>query len=348
MNSPLVSVVVPVYNVEKYLNRCVKSILNQTLRDIELVLVDDGSPDRCPEICDRWANCDSRIKVVHKQNAGLGMACNSGIDVASGRYVAFVDSDDWIDPDMYYAMVEVAVKYGAQMVFTGLRRVDENGKSSPMAQVSALRVYNTEEAIRDFALGMIASRPSVAAERQTMMSAKVVLYCRDMLIDNNLRFFSERKIISEDLFFNLDCLQHSISVVELPATFYNYLVNTQSLTLSYHPNRFCKVEAMRSELLKRYVVLGPELKTRVDRMFIGYTRSILRQLHGYKCITRAEKRAEFRRISASPLWKEISSTYPMSSMPTPHRLMFRLIAGNNFSLTMMLLSLERLVKRGGM
>lgn len=344
MNSPLVSVVVPVYNVEKYLDRCVESVLNQTLRNIELVLVDDGSPDRCPEMCDYWANCDRRIKVVHKQNAGLGMACNSGIEAASGRYVAFVDSDDWIDPGMYAAMVEAAAEHDAQMVFTGLRRVDGNGKTSPMAQADALKIYDTEAAIRAFALGMIASRPEMVAERQTMMSAKVVLYKRNMLIDNNLSFFSERQIISEDLFFNLDCLLHSKTVVELPATFYNYLVNTQSLTLSYRSDRFTKVEALRGELLKRYEVLGPELKTRVDRMFTGYTRSILRQLHGYKCISRAEKRAEFRRIAASPLWKEISLTYPISSMPAPHRLMFRLIANNNFFLTMALLSLERLIK----
>lgn len=344
MTKPKVSVIVPVYNVERYLDRCVQSVRNQTLCDIEIILVDDGSPDNCPAMCDSYAQLDSRIKVVHKQNAGLGMACNSGIEAASGRYIAFVDSDDWIDPDMYATMAEAAVKHSAQMVFTGLRRVDENGKSTPMAQATALNVYDTDASIRDFALGIIASRPDLAVERQTMMSAKIVLYCRDMLVENNLRFFSERQIISEDLFFNLDCLLHSTSVVELPATFYNYLVNSQSLTLSYRSDRFSKVVAMRNELLRRYGVLGPELKTRADRMFVGYTRSIIRLLHGYKCISCAEKKTEFSRIASSPLWNEIASSYPMSSMSASHRLMFRLISGNNFFLAMALLSIERLVR----
>lgn len=347
MNSPLISVIVPVYNVEKYLDRCVESILGQTLKDIELILIDDGSPDRCPVMCDRWANRDSRIKVIHKQNAGLGMACNSGIEAASGQYVAFVDSDDWVDPDMYATMSETAAKYGAQMVFTGLRRVDENGNISPMAQAATLKVHDTKAKIHEFALGMIASHPNLAAERLTMMSAKVVLYRRDMLIDSNLRFFSERQIISEDLFFNLDCLLHASSVVEFPTTFYNYSINTQSLTLSYRPDRFSKVEAMHCELLRRYEALGPELKTRADRMFIGYTRSILRQLHSYKSISHAEKRIEFRRIAESPLWKAISDSYPISSMPMPHRLMFNFITRDNFFFAMALLSLERLVRGNG-
>lgn len=86
---PKVSIVIPVYNVERYIDRCIQSVLNQTLQNFEIILVDDGSPDNCPEICDKYANSDSRIKVVHKANAGLGMACNSGIENATGEYIAF-------------------------------------------------------------------------------------------------------------------------------------------------------------------------------------------------------------------------------------------------------------------
>ena len=96
-----VSVIIPVYKVEEYLERCVQSVLNQTLKDIEIVLVDDGSPDNCPKMCDEFAKKDSRIKVVHKNNEGLGKARNSGLEVATGEYVAFVDSDDYVHPEMY-------------------------------------------------------------------------------------------------------------------------------------------------------------------------------------------------------------------------------------------------------
>jgi len=99
MISGLVTVVVPIFKVEKYLNRCIESIVKQTYEKIEIILVDDGSPDNCPEMCDEWAKKDSRIKVIHKQNAGLGMARNTGIDNANGEYICFFDSDDYIHPN---------------------------------------------------------------------------------------------------------------------------------------------------------------------------------------------------------------------------------------------------------
>lgn len=101
MSQPIVSIIVPVYNVEKYLDRCLNSLVNQTLKDIEIVLVDDGSPDNSPFMCDEWAKKDSRIRVIHKKNGGLSSARNAGLKVARGKYVGFVDSDDWILPDMY-------------------------------------------------------------------------------------------------------------------------------------------------------------------------------------------------------------------------------------------------------
>lgn len=92
MENPKVSIIVPIYNVEKYLDRCMESLLNQTLEDIEIIMVDDGSPDNCPKMCDEYAKKDARIKVVHKKNGGLADARNAGLDVATGKYVAFVDS----------------------------------------------------------------------------------------------------------------------------------------------------------------------------------------------------------------------------------------------------------------
>ena len=104
---PKVSVVVPVYRVEQYLDRCMQSLLTQTLREIEIVLVDDGSPDLCPQMCDAYAAQDDRVRVYHKQNNGLGMARNDGMDRATGEYVTFVDSDDYVAPDMCERMTMV-------------------------------------------------------------------------------------------------------------------------------------------------------------------------------------------------------------------------------------------------
>ena len=106
--SPLVSIVVPIYNVEKYLGRCVDSIINQTYKNIEIILVDDGSPDGCPKICDQYGKTDRRIKVIHKPNGGLSDARNAGLDVATGEYVTFIDSEDWIEYDTVEKMLHLS------------------------------------------------------------------------------------------------------------------------------------------------------------------------------------------------------------------------------------------------
>ena len=99
MEEKKVSIIVPVYNVEKYLEECVESLLKQTYRNLEILLVDDGSPDHCPQMCDDWARRDSRIRVIHKQNAGSGLARNTGMKNASGEYICFFDSDDYLMPN---------------------------------------------------------------------------------------------------------------------------------------------------------------------------------------------------------------------------------------------------------
>ena len=127
---PLISIIVPVYKVEKYLVRCIKSIQNQTYTNIEIILVDDGSPDRCGIICDEIAREDSRIKVLHKENGGLSDARNKGIAIAQGEYVGFVDSDDYIEPDMYEHLLGVIEKYNVKLAICSLWCEDENGNSA--------------------------------------------------------------------------------------------------------------------------------------------------------------------------------------------------------------------------
>ena len=322
---PRVSVVIPVYKVEKYLDRCVESVLGQTLRDIEIILVDDGSPDRCPELCDAYVAKYPNIKVIHKQNAGLGMACNSGIEVATGRYIAFLDSDDWADPDMYATMLSAAEKYGADMVFTGLRRVNENGEAAPMDQAEELRIYDTRDKIREFAYGMIASPVAEHKERQVQMSAKVVMYSREMLMENNIRFESERKLISEDLFFNQDCLAHAGTVVELPNTFYNYFINSGSLTTTVRTDRFEKAILIREELLHRYNDESKEYKDRVNRFFIGYGRTAILKIVQSPGFSIIQKLHLISEITNHPIWLDIQSSYPIENMPTLHKIFFKAI-----------------------
>lgn len=122
---PEISIIVPVYKVEQYLSRCVESILAQTFTDFELILVDDGSPDRCPQICDEYSKRDKRIRVIHKKNGGVSDARNIGIDVATGEFIAFVDSDDWLVNDIYEYALNIQKQYNADIVEFGIRKVKD-------------------------------------------------------------------------------------------------------------------------------------------------------------------------------------------------------------------------------
>ena len=129
MNSnPEISIIVPIYNVERYLDRCIKSILNQTFKDFELILVNDGSTDKSGVICDNYKNIDDRIVVIHKENEGLSSARNSGLDIAKGKYIGFVDSDDYIDKDMYHELYEALIKNNSDISICKFVRVYDDSE----------------------------------------------------------------------------------------------------------------------------------------------------------------------------------------------------------------------------
>ena len=127
MNEPLISVIVPVYKVEQYLDRCVKSIVTQSYDNLEIILVDDGSPDRCSAMCDTWAEKDNRIQVIHKTNGGLSDARNAGVRACTGEYAVFVDSDDFIESQMIEKLYTAAVKYDAPLAICRVHCMDDLG-----------------------------------------------------------------------------------------------------------------------------------------------------------------------------------------------------------------------------
>ena len=148
MVADLISVIVPVYKVEPYLDECIKSISNQTHRNLEIILVDDGSPDRCPQICDDWAKKDPRVRVIHQKNSGSSAARNAGLDIAVGDYIGFVDSDDYIDPDMYRQLLCALKDTTVEACCCSFFRVFDNGRV--LADKYAFktdRIMNVQQAI---------------------------------------------------------------------------------------------------------------------------------------------------------------------------------------------------------
>lgn len=144
-----ISVIVPIYNVEKYLDRCVKSLINQTYKNIEIILVDDGSPDKCPEMCDYYATEDYRIKVIHKENGGLSDARNVGIEKSTGSYISFVDSDDWVEEDFIEELYNNIKRENADISIIGYTLIWDSGKRITYSDNNDYFVYNQEYAIKE-------------------------------------------------------------------------------------------------------------------------------------------------------------------------------------------------------
>lgn len=144
----LISIIVPVYGVEMFLDKCVESLTNQKNVNLEIILVDDGSPDKCPEICDMWAKRDQRVRVIHKKNGGLSDARNAGLEIAMGQFIAFVDSDDWVDSNLYYTLLSALKKSNSDVACCKIVKVWENENKCLKGEYSGeYRLYDTEAAL---------------------------------------------------------------------------------------------------------------------------------------------------------------------------------------------------------
>ena len=254
--TPKVSIVVPCWGVEKYLDKCVESLVNQTLKDIEIILVDDESPDRVPEMCDEWAKKDSRIKVIHKKNGGLGFARNSGIEAANGEYIAFCDSDDFVELDTYETTYNKAKEEDLDVCYFRCRRVYDNGLAKEMSHDKKKYLFEGRKQVDEYILNMVGKDPINPHYPHVGMSVWSGIFKSSLIIDSGVRFISERTTASEDLVFHLQFLPHVNSVGVLPNVFYNYYVNPKSITTSYSEGKYQRMmkllEMVKMELLQTH------------------------------------------------------------------------------------------------
>jgi len=248
-----VSIVVPIYKVEKYLDRCVESLVNQTYKNLEIVLVDDGSPDNCPAMCDEYAKADSRIKVVHKPNGGLPDARNAGMDVATGDYLLFVDSDDWIEPQTVSELTQIIEEQGVD--FVTFRAVWDGRKGIPDGTPC------TYEKSRELGLGYydkariereIYPRVLVTPDLYfgPILSACFSIYRKKFLDDNGIRFDAEIKY-SEDHVFSSRVAVFAKSFYVTDNCYYHYCFNGASISQSFHGDAF-DVAKKRYEYFEKY------------------------------------------------------------------------------------------------
>lgn len=209
----MISIIIPVYRAETFFDDCVSSILAQSFGDFELILVDDGSPDRCPELCDKWAATDDRIKVIHKQNGGVSSARNSGLDIASGEYICFVDSDDTLPVNGLQILMTSIEQINVDVVF-GTFQFQYGDKLLPHASRLPEGKYLFKDVLKDFI-------DDGTLSGFLLGSAWAALYKRNVIMANHLRFKEGLKNNEDGLFnFELALVANSFAVVNSPV--YNY------------------------------------------------------------------------------------------------------------------------------
>ena len=229
-NEPLVSIIVPVYKVEKYLFRCVESLKKQTLREIEIILVDDGSPDLCPKICDELKETDSRIKVIHKENNGLSSARNAGLNIATGKYIGFVDSDDDVEINMYETMARIAEKFNVDFVMSDYLRV-EDANNKYIKTLSIDGGYYDRDKIKDVVFPSLIMGENL--DYGPLISVCNCIYKRNFLEKYHLRFDEDVRW-SEDNIFSSFMGYHCNSFYYLKGeALYHYYNNPGTITTSY-------------------------------------------------------------------------------------------------------------------
>ena len=325
INAPKVSIIVPIYNVEPYLDRCMQSLLKQTLKDIEIILVDDASPDNCPSMCDNYAKQDSRIKVIHKKNEGLGFARNSGLEIATGKYIAFLDSDDFVDISMYEKLYSTATEYNLDTVFCGFNQYDSHHIKSKQ-EVSTLTIYKSKDIKDKVLLNMIAGNPEQKEDRTLFMSVWHAIYSNKLIQKNKIRFCSEREIISEDIIFDIDYLTQAQRIAYIPDCLYYYCLNTNSLSRIFRKDRNDKIITMYKKLTMKAEELNWQSneKLRIMRLFIGYSRNAMIDL----CNSNLKfmvKMNLLRQICSNDIWEDILNKYPYQRLPIIYAIFTALI-----------------------
>ena len=330
MSQPNVSIIVPVYNAEKYLERCIGSLVNQTLENIEIILVDDSSTDSSLEMCRKMAEKDSRIVVLHKVNEGAGLARNEALKVAKGKYIGFCDSDDYIEKDMFRVLYEKAEKYKSDLVMSGVRFVDGNmfsneGECTIKSYFDSDTHFETEDELKELRMGIVGALPDDVDDSKYGMSIWKNLFRRDIIESHGLSFKSEREMLSEDALFMIDyisCIEKATGISE---AFYNYCRNGQSISKSYNKDRFEKSLVFMSEVEKRF---SKDIDEKVYSVYINrFWQAMCRVLCSQEImhanvnkIPYTKLRAKLVKLCSHEYTARALCSYPIEKLPIKQRI----------------------------
>ena len=291
-----VSIIMPVYKVEEYVGKAIESIQAQTLKEWEFLIVDDGTPDRSGEICDKYAENDQRIRVIHKENGGAPSARNLAIEMAKGEYMYFLDSDDWAEPTMLEDMYLLAKRDNAQLVVAGFY-IDTyigNGKYITDDYYVQEAVYSNKETFRRNAYKLF--------DKNLLYTPWNKLYEAKYIMENNLRFPTT---FWDDFPFNISIIKNVDRVTVTSKQYYHFLrARTESETAAYRPGMYEKREEEHGwmvNLYKEWHIGDPESKEMIARRYIERFIGCIENVTNPKCqMSEKEKRREIKRMLANP------------------------------------------------
>lgn len=321
-----ISVIVPIYCVEQYLTRCIDSIRRQTYTNLEIILVDDGSPDGCSQICDDYARMDERIKVVHKKNGGLGYARNSGLEVATGEYVTFIDSDDWISETHIENLYREIVRNQADIVIGGHTVVGDFGPKIVRRNKLEQTIYTGEAITEKILLPLIGAELDCPEDVQLEASSCMNLYSVEIIRKYAVAFLSERDTVSEDLFFNIDFLHHAGTAYVSDEAGYYYYRNGESISRKYHPQRFVRTVRfwyLLQEKLNEYGY-AEQAEFRMKRSCFQKLRVAIRHIVNAD-MPRKSKICEIGKILQHDITKSVLENFPTAAYIPAMRLLIVLM-----------------------
>ncbi|MGN9161722.1 glycosyltransferase family 2 protein [Clostridium sulfidigenes] len=284
--NPKISIIVPVYNVEKYIHKCVDSILNQTFKDFELILIDDGSTDSSGEICDEYGELDERVIVIHKENGGVSSARNLGIRLAKGEYIGFIDSDDDIEINMHNEFILKCENFKYDLVVCSFKIINTISKIIKNAEMLNIHVdYIKKKDIEKNILPKLLSQESCYGYGMYSVCNKI--YKREFIVSNRL-IFDEVRNHGEDLIFNINVITKVESMVLINKQLYNYYIrNRYSLSRKYDKSHYKYITSNHDffiQLCDKYNF--KDIIEKIDLAYISNTVSymcnILKQGYSYK------------------------------------------------------------------
>lgn len=326
-STPIISVIVPVYRAEQYIKRCVKSILNQTESNIELWLIDDGSPDKCGEICDSFAKQDSRVHVIHKKNAGVSAARNDGIQHASGKYIAFADADDYLEPNMLSCLLAVAERVLAEITICGYYIEQDGNLKKARLCCAAGKYEKTDE--KQLLSKFFEKDYTGLASMCNKLYLKAFLNLNGIRVDENLQR-------AEDFWFNFKAFEHSVCVYVLSTPLYHYVQNEGSVMHRYRETQFEEWTNNRKRLLSIANEMG--ISIQLSEFYFRYVYNSILLLRDISIRSDCEKLNKI--LHDSFLRNAITHT---KKLPLHVRMIAACIKNKCYGLTKMLLKLWSII-----